>query len=206
MIRRFSRAERWVHRSTAALLITCLITAFVLYNGSVSIAVGHRQWIELVHVYCGLALPVPMIAGLASPAYRADLRRLNRFSAVDRAWLRTAARRGGRLAVGKFNAGQKLNSWLSAGSILVLFCTGQLMYFTGLAPLVWRTGATFVHDWFALGLALLVGGHLYRAVLDPEARRGMRHGSVSRSWARAEHPAWAAGTADADTTDGAEAL
>ena len=194
-MQRFSRAERWVHRLTAVLLLSCLGTAFVLYNGSVAIAVGHRRWVELVHVYCGLALPLPMLLGLASAAYRADLRRLNRFGPVDRAWLRTAARRSG-LAVGKFNAGQKINSWLSAGSILVLVGTGVLMFFTGLAPLAWRTGATFVHDWFALGLGLLVAGHLYRAVRDPEARRGMRHGTVSESWARQEHPAWAEEVAD----------
>jgi formate dehydrogenase subunit gamma len=47
-----------------------------------------------------------------------------------------------------------------------------------------------VHDWFALGLGLLVLGHLYFALLDHEARVGMRTGRVSTRWARAEHAAW----------------
>ncbi len=64
------------------------------------------------------------------------------------------------------------------------------MHFTGLAPLAWRTGSTFVHDWFALGLGLLVMGHLLFAISDPDAREGMRTGRVERRWAEKEHPEW----------------
>jgi formate dehydrogenase subunit gamma len=188
---RFTRAERVVHRITAVLMIVCILTAAILYIGSLSIAVGHRHVVELVHVYCGYALPVPMLLGLASPAYRDDLSRLKRFGGPDWRWLRSRSSRDGRIAVAKFNAGQKLNAWLSCGAILVLLGSGLLMYFTGLAPLAWRTGATFVHDWFALGVGLLVIGHVYFAIFDPEARRGMRTGSVDAEWARAEHAKWA---------------
>ena len=187
---RFSRAERMVHRTTAILMTACILTAAILYNGSISVQVGHRHLIELIHVYCGFALPVPMLLGIASFAYRADLRRLGRFTPADRRWLRSRTRRDGTISVGKFNAGQKLNASLDCGSILVLLGTGVLMYFVRLAPLSWRSGATFVHDWFALALGLLLAGHVIFALRDPEARRGMRTGSVSRSWARAEHAGW----------------
>src|ERR1700759_3257665 len=50
---RFSLAERIIHRPTAILMTACIVTAAVLYNGSVSIAVGHRHLVELIHVYCG---------------------------------------------------------------------------------------------------------------------------------------------------------
>ena len=80
---------------------------------------------------------------------------------------------------------------MSCAAILVLLGTGTIMNFTGWTPLAWRTGATFVHDWVALAIGLLVLGHIYRAVNDPEARRGMRTGAVSADWAQAEHPAWA---------------
>jgi formate dehydrogenase subunit gamma len=190
-IERFSRAERYLHRTTAGLMVACIVTAAVLYNGSISLRVGHRHVVELIHVYCGFALPVPMLLGLISRAYRADLSRLNRFGAADWRWLRSRNRRAGIVRVGKFNAGQKLNAWLSCAAILVLLATGVIMYFIGLAPLAWRTGATFVHDWFALGVGLLVVGHVYQALKDPEARRGMRHGSVAVSWAEAQHGRWA---------------
>jgi formate dehydrogenase subunit gamma len=187
---RFSRAERMIHRTTAILMTVCILTAAVLYNGWIAVPVGHRHLIELIHVYCGFALPVPMLLGILSFAYRADLRRLGRFTPADRRWLRTRTRRDGTITVGKFNAGQKLNASLASGSILVLLGTGVLMYFVRLAPLPWRSGASFVHDWFALALGLLVVGHVIFALKDPEARRGMRTGSVSRSWARIEHAGW----------------
>jgi formate dehydrogenase subunit gamma len=191
VLRRFSPAERAVHRATAALMIVCLVTAAILYNGSISIRVGHRHLVEVIHVSCGYALPVPTLLGLASMAYRADLRRLNRFAPSDWQWLRSRSRRDGAIRVGKFNAGQKLNAALTAGATLVLLATGTIMYFPSLTRLSWRTGATLVHDWFSLGLGLLVLGHIYYAVKDPEARRGMRTGEVSTAWARDEHAAWA---------------
>ncbi|GAA4713837.1 cytochrome b/b6 domain-containing protein [Nocardioides conyzicola] len=187
---RFDRAERLVHRTFGILMGTCLVTALVLYNGSLMLAVGHRHLVETVHVWAGLALPVPMLAGALSAAYRSDVRRLNRFTPADWRWLRSRNRRDGTIPVGKFNAGQKVNAWLVTGSTAVLLGTGALMYWTGLVRLSWRSGATFVHDWFALALGLLVIGHIAYAVRDPEARRGMRTGRVSSRWARREHGAW----------------
>jgi formate dehydrogenase subunit gamma len=189
---RFSRGVRTVHWTVAALVVVLILTAAVLYNGSLSLVVGHRHAVELVHVYAGLALPTPFLLGLLSRAFRADLGRLNRFIPGDWLWLRSRSRRNGTIRVGKFNAGQKLNAALTAGSIAVLLGTGVLMYFTELVRLPLRTGATFVHDWFALGLGLLVLGHIYFALKDRHALRGMRTGRVPTSWALAEHAAWAA--------------
>jgi formate dehydrogenase subunit gamma len=189
---RFSHGVRAVHWSVAALVVVLIVTAAVLYNGSLSLVVGHRHAVELVHVYAGLALPVPFLLGLLSRAFRADLGRLNRFTPADWRWLRSRSRRDGTVRVGKFNAGQKLNAALAAGSIVVLLGTGVLMYFVGLVQLPLRAGATFAHDWFALGLGLLVVGHIYFAVKDRQALRGMRTGRVATTWALAEHAAWAA--------------
>jgi formate dehydrogenase subunit gamma len=203
-LHRFSRVERAVHWTLAVLMIICILTAAVLYNGSLSIRVGHRHLVELVHVYSGFALPVPMLLGLISVAYRADLHRLARFTPSDWRWLRSDRRRDGTIRVGKFNAGQKLNASVTGGAVLVLLGTGIIMYFPSLTRLTWRTGATFVHDWFALGLGLLVLGHITYAVRDREARRGMRTGRVSAAWAQSQHAAWAdeiqAGPAEPENT------
>ena len=188
---RFSRSARWVHGLVGVLMLCCLGTAAVLYVSSLAVLVGHRQLVELVHVWCGFALPVPLVVGLLSPSYRADLRRLDRFTEHDWRWLRSRTRRDGSIPVGKFNAGQKLNGALSAGAIAVLVLTGTVMLLTGRAPLVWRTGATLVHDWSALAVGLLVLGHLSFAFRDPVALRSLRTGTVPRRWARQEHPAWA---------------
>jgi formate dehydrogenase subunit gamma len=195
---RFALVERMVHRLFGVLMGVCIVTAAILYNGAIMIAVGHRYLIEMVHVWSGLALPLPILLGAASKAYRSDARLLNRFTPSDWRWLRSRSRRDGTIRVGKFNAGQKINAWLVVGSSGVLLGTGAIMYWTGLVRLSWRSGATFVHDWFALGLGLLIIGHIAFAFRDPESRRGMRTGVVSRRGARAEHRAWAD---DADRFD-----
>jgi len=190
-VRRFGRATRAVHWTASLLMLICIVTAAVLYNGSLALAIGHRHLVELIHVYSGFALPVPIVLGTISAAYRLDLRRLNRFTPRDWRWLFSRSRRDGSIKVGKFNAGQKLNGALSGGAIAALLGTGIIMYFPGLTRLSWRTGATFVHDWFALAVGLLVIGHIFYASKDSEARRGMLSGRVSASWAYAEHAAWA---------------
>ncbi|MFE4914550.1 cytochrome b/b6 domain-containing protein [Streptomyces sp. NPDC056652] len=192
-IRRFSRAERWVHRVTGALMLLCVATAACLYVPQLAELVGRRALVVTLHEWSGLLLPVPLLLGLASRALRADLRRLNRFLPYDREWLRAVRRRDARPGArpaGKFNAGQKLYAGWIAGAVPVMLGTGLLMWFTGLTPVLWRTSATFVHDWLALAIGVVLAGHIGMAYGDPQARRGMRTGSVDRAWAEREHPRW----------------
>ena len=58
-------------------------------------------------------------------------------------------------------------------------------------PLDWRTGATFVHDWFALGIWVAVLGHIVFALRDGDALDSMLGGDGRRpSWARKKAPLW----------------
>ncbi|MFI0818431.1 cytochrome b/b6 domain-containing protein [Streptomyces sp. NPDC021098] len=192
-VRRFSPAERWIHRTTAALLGVCVVSAACLYVPALAELVGRRFLVVTVHEWTGILTPVPALIGLASRAFRADLGRLNRFGPHDRRWLRAALRRDHspvERPAGKFNAGQKVYAAWTAGAVLVMAATGSLMWFTGLAPLMWRTSATFVHDWLALAVGIVVIGHIGKALADPEARRGMRTGRVDPRWAAREHPLW----------------
>ncbi|MEU3367367.1 cytochrome b/b6 domain-containing protein [Streptomyces pseudogriseolus] len=192
-VRRFGPAQRWAHRATAVLMGVCVATAACLYLPQLAQLVGRRALVVTLHQWAGLLLPVPVLAALVSRAFRADLGRLNRFGPHDRVWLRAALRRDRRPAsrpAGKFNAGQKLYAAWIAGATLVMLGTGLLMWFTHLTPLVWRTAATFVHDWLALTVGIVLAGHIGMALADPEARRGLRAGSVGREWAEREHPLW----------------
>ncbi|MDI3388768.1 cytochrome b/b6 domain-containing protein [Streptomyces sp. B-S-A8] len=177
--RRFSPAERWAHGATAALMLLCIASAACLYVPVLAQAVGRRALVVTVHEWTGLLLPVPLLAGLASRALRADLRRLDRFGPHDRHWLRAELRRErGPRPQGKFNAGQKLYAAWIAGAVLVMLGTGLLMWFTGLAPLAVRTGATFVHDWLALAVGIVVAGHIWMALrmwTHRKALRALRH-------------------------------
>ncbi|MEU3980085.1 cytochrome b/b6 domain-containing protein [Streptomyces sp. NPDC026672] len=192
-LHRFTPAERWIHRTTALLMGVCVATAACLYIPQLAVLVGRRETVVRIHEYAGLALPVPVLLGLASRAFRADLSFLNRFGPHDRVWLRAALRRDRRYSsrpAGKFNAGQKVYAAWLAGATLVMLGTGLLMWFTHLTPLMWRTSATFVHDWLALTIGVVLAGHIGMALADPEARRGLRTGSVDREWAAREHPLW----------------
>lgn len=192
-IRRFSRGQRAIHATLGALMGVCIITAAMLYFGPLSTLVGRRDLVETVHFTSGLLLPLPLVIGaLASRAFRADVRRLNRFLPGDGRWLRASDRRGGAYPSGKFNAGQKLNSAFVLGSVIVLFATGLMLHYFTLFPDDISTGATFVHDAFAAAVVIVSAGHLWMAWQDPEARRGLRTGLVSREWAEREHALWAA--------------
>ncbi|TDD52048.1 formate dehydrogenase [Nonomuraea terrae] len=192
-LRRFSGAERWAHRATAVLMGVCVLTAASLNLPALAQLVGRRALVVTLHQWSGLALPIPVLAALGSRALRADLTLLNRFGPHDRRWLRAVLRRDKRPAsrpAHKFNAGQKLFAAWVAGATLVMLGTGLMMWFAQLIPLGWRTGATFVHDGLALALGIVLAGHIGRAMGDPEARRGMRTGSVAREWAMREHSLW----------------
>ncbi len=193
-IHRFTAAERWLHRSIALLMLVLLATAAALYLPDISVLIGNRPLVSDVHVIAGFLLPVPIVLALGSRAFRNDAGELNRFSPDDWKWLRSKDRRSGHIPVGKFNAGQKLNSAFTLGAILVMLTTGSIMFFSSLFPDDIRTGATFVHDWLTLAIVVVLAGHIYMAMKDAEARVGMRTGAVSGDWARREHEMWARAT------------
>ncbi|MER6062349.1 cytochrome b/b6 domain-containing protein [Streptomyces sp. NPDC001792] len=192
-VRRFSTAERMVHRATGWLMLFCLVTAACLYIGPLAQLVGRRHLMVTVHEWSGIALPLPFLLGLLFPDFRADLRRLNRFAVYDRQWLRSVRRRRTSpeaRPAGKFNAGQKIYAGWIAGAVLVMMFTGLLMWFTGLLPFISRTSVIFVHDCLAWAVTIVVLGHMRKAFEDPETRLGMRTGYVSRSWAARHHSRW----------------
>ena len=207
-LQRFTRAELAVHHATALLMVVCLATAALLYLPVLSTLVGHREAVKTVHVWCGFALPVPIVLGLFSRAFRADLGRLNRFAPHDWRWLRSGDRRlvlqgRGLFPVGKFNAGQKLNAAFTAGAILVMLGTGAIMTFPDPWGDRWRTGATFVHDWLFLLIVVVTAGHLWEAFRDRGALQGLLTGHVELDWALRHHAGWADAWQRSRTEDGA---
>lgn len=198
---RFDLVERVIHWLNAVLFGVLLATAAALYIAPISAAVGRREVVKTIHVYAGLALPFPLLAGLVGRrwgrALRSDLQRLNRWIPDDRRWLATRLRRrdfpfraSQEIRLGKFNPGQKINAAFTGGAMVVMLATGSIMRWYKPWPLSWRTGATFVHDWVATILAIAIAGHIYLAVSDPDALGAMVRGRISRSWARRHAPRW----------------
>ena len=190
---RFDRAERWLHWVNATLVLILIATGSCLYIGFLSGLVGRRVLIRTIHVWTGIVLPIPFLLVVFARwghGFRQDAKRLGRFLTDDWKWLRKRQRRFGSPRVGKFNAGQKINAILVAGTLPVMFGTGLLLHWSHSLPLSWRTGTTFVHDWGYVALSLLIAGHIVKALADPTSLRAMRTGLVPKRWARDEHPRW----------------
>ena len=197
---RFDRVERSVHWVNASLFLILIVTGAALYFTPLIALVGRRHLIEQIHLYVGLALPLPLLLGLAGNwgrRLRRDVSRVNRWTEADVEWLRgmvdTASGRrqpSRRPRVGKFNAGQKLNAAFVAGGGLVMLGTGSLLRWYVPFPLSWRAGATFVHNWLAVVFVIMILGHIGMALSDREALRAMFGGRISRAWAARHAPAW----------------
>lgn len=195
-MQRFTRAERYTHRSLAIIMFVLIATAAALYIPDISAVVGNRDLVKTIHSYAGFILPIPLLLALFSLAFRRDASELNRFHPRDWAWIKRKPYSPNPATIyptreyGKFNAGQKLNSAFTVGAITLMFGTGLVMFFSSLFTDDIRTGATFVHDWLALAIVIVVAGHTYKAFSDAQARMGMRSGNVPYSWAKTHYPEW----------------
>jgi cytochrome b subunit of formate dehydrogenase len=187
---RFGPTERVLHWLCAGLFFAMLVTGFVM---------GRRGGLVHQVLYTShLAFGGLLVAGVALIVWRGDRRRLGadarqvgRFDQLDRRWLRSAPEHLLGLApeppAGRFNAGQKLNTGLTTFVILPgLLLTGLLAVLLGHHSL-----AAELHKLAIIAACVLVGGHLYMALLNPRTRpsaSGMVSGRVDRAWASEHHP------------------
>jgi len=197
VIRRFDVATRVAHWTTTILAVVLLGTGTILYVGQLSAIVGRRALLASIHVWSGILLFVPLLAGMALPRLgrhlRADVHELGQWTKNDRRWLRRRTRVA---PAGKFNGGQKLAAAAFAGLFAMQLLTGALMHWNQPFADDWRTGATFVHDWVYLALVVLTVGHIHRALREPELLRAMTSGTVTRSWSERERPGWTKSISD----------
>ena len=125
---RFDRVQRAAHWVNAALFATLMLTAIPLYFGSLFGVVLPRHLIEQIHLWSGLALPLPIVVSLLGPwgqQMRRDLRRVNYWTTREIRWLRTLGRSP--LEADKFNPGQKLNVLFIGATIVVMLVTGSML-------------------------------------------------------------------------------
>lgn len=175
----------------AVLFGAVMWTALPLYFGSFFGVVFQRHVIAEIHLWCGLVLPVPLIASLLGPwgePMRRDLRRVNYWTRDELAWIRSRGRRA--LEADKFNPGQKLNTVLVGSCTLVMLATGSILQWFRLFPVSWRVGATSVHDAFAYALFLVITAHVVLALSHREALRSMITGTIAARWVRSHARAW----------------
>ena len=185
-VHRFGLAERVGHWWTVAMLGVAALSGLAMGDDDPS------GPFLVVHVGAVVAL----VAGAAVIAAATGWRRLMSLArelflldATDRAWLAGTARhpfdRPAQPQWGMFNAGQKAMAWMLAASVTGLISTGLLALFAHTAG--------GLHALFAVSTAMLVGAHVFMAVVNPSTRHalhGMVFGRVRRAWAAQHHPRW----------------
>jgi formate dehydrogenase subunit gamma len=197
-IRRFSRTERALHWLHAGAFFVLLASGLVLYLPRLSELVARRQLVKDVHLYTGLAwatvITLLILLGLRH-GLRGTIRELERFDGEDLRWL---LRRGGR--AGRFNAGQKLNTIVTAAFAVLFAISGFLLWYGERDTRFRLANTILLHDGLMYVALVLLAGHLYLSLIHPSTRhalRGMIGGTVEEEWARRHHPRWAALADDA---------
>jgi formate dehydrogenase subunit gamma len=199
LVRRFTRSELAVHWTLAVSVLLMILTGIAL-GANVWHAAAFPVHVGSVFLLAGGVLLAALLGD--RPALGRAARQLRTLDPDDRRWLAWAPRNllgggGHPPPVGRFNAGQKLNSMLT-GTLLVA-STGSGLYWWAKLHGVFSNsnldGA--IHNVAGVGVIVLVCGHLYMAVLNPATRhalRGITTGSVDVRWAAEHHPAWLAET------------
>jgi formate dehydrogenase subunit gamma len=188
---RFDLVQRSAHWANAALFGVLMATAIPLYFGSFFGLVWPRHTVAQIHLWTGLALPIPIIVSLLGPwgaRMRRDVHRINLWTREEMRWMRTLGEAP--LEAGKFNPGQKLNAIFIGASIAVMLVTGAMLQWFRFFPVPWRQGATFVHDVFAFAIFIVVIGHIVMALTHPGSLKSIFRGWVSESWAARHAGAW----------------
>lgn len=199
-IHRFTRGERALHWLLAGTFLVMLATGLVLSVPELAPLLA-RPDAKAAHLAAAWALAIGTLLLLALHGRRllGTLRELEVLDRDDLRWLRGApgrlTGRGTPPPQGRFNAGQKLNTAVTAGLMAVAYVTGGLMWLGERDHELRFAGTVLVHDWTMYLLVLLVAGHLHMALVNPATRpalRGIVRGDVDRGWARRHHAKWVA--------------
>jgi formate dehydrogenase subunit gamma len=192
-IPRFSRTERALHWVHASAFFVLTGSGLVLYLPRLSELVARRQLVKEVHLYTALAWAI-LIALLLMLGLRTGLREtIQDVERVDRDDVRWLLRRGGR--AGRFNAGQKLNTIVTAAFAVLFAISGFLLWYGERNTRFRLENTILLHDGLMYVALVLLTGHLYLSLIHPATRHalhGMTRGSVDAEWARRHHPRWAA--------------
>ena len=184
---RFGPTERFAHWWTVAMVAVALLSGLAMGEESrSSLVLG-------VHVGAVVMLGVGLIGAALFGNHRAlfgAARQLIFFDGRDVAWLRSRWQQPLRLdtdrAWGMFNTGQKILAYCLGISLTSVIVTGVLD---------WSSGGEGggLHGPAVVVTALLLGAHIFMAVVNPATRpalAGMVFGRVRRSWAAEHHGEW----------------
>ena len=195
LLKRYEDGDRMNHWVIALFFILAGLSGLAFFHPALfffSNLFGGAQWTRILHPFMGLVMV------LAFAVLFRKLWRDNVMNAADKAWSKHMGDmlRGDKSKmppVGKYNAGQKRVFWAMSISLAVLLITGVMFWrpwFAPFFPIVVLRAAVLLHSVAAVVLVLSTVMHVYAAIWVKGTVRAMTRGTVTESWAKANHALW----------------
>ena len=194
-VSRYSTGARINHWITALSLILLALSGMALFHPSLFFLTnlfGGGQMTRAVHPWIGVVLAVSF-TGMFLRFFM-----LNLWTREDTVWMKNLGKvvNGDEESlpeVGKYNAGQKLVFWGQSILILLLFCSGLVLwdvYFEAYTTIDQKRLSAVVHALCAIGAILIWIVHVYAAIWVKGTLRAMTRGTVTRGWSWKHHRKW----------------
>ena len=195
VVGRYTTGARINHWINACFLILLALSGLAMFHPSLFFLTnlfGGGQAARMIHPWIGCLLLLSF-AGLFIRFWRYNI-----WNRDDSTWLGRIgdvlrARDENLPEVGRYNAGQKLVFWGMTVLILVLFCSGIVIwdvYFAEYTTIDQKRWAALVHALAAIAAILFVIVHVYAAIWVKGTVRAMTRGSVTGGWAWRHHRRW----------------
>ena len=195
MLQRYRDGDRMNHWFIALMFVLAGLSGLAFFHPSLfffSYLFGGGPWARILHPFLG----VLMFVGFLGMFLR--LWKDNVVTAADREWRQhmgdmLRGNKAGMPPAGKYNYGQKMVFWAMALSLVVLLLTGLMFWrpwFAPYFPIDALRAAVLLHSVAAVVLVAATILHVYAAIWVKGTVRAMTRGTVSESWAKANHPLW----------------
>jgi len=194
----FTTGARINHWITATSLVLLALSGLALFHPSLYFLTGlfgGGQTTRAIHPWLGVILFFSF-AGLFLRFWR-----LNLWKGADTTWLvRLKKVLGNRdhedpdlVEIGKYNAGQKMVFWGMTLLIVVLICSGLVIwdqYFSEYTSITQKRVAVLVHALAAVTIICVWIVHVYAAIWVRGTISAMTRGRVTGGWAWRHHRRW----------------
>ena len=195
VVERYTTGARINHWITAASLVLLALSGLALFHPSLfwlTGLFGGGQTTRMVHPWFGVILFFGF-CGLFIRFFS-----LNLWKPEDTVWMKNLGKvmnneEEGLPELGKYNAGQKLVFWGQSILILLLFCSGLVLwdvYFEDYTTIDQKRLAAVIHALCAIGAILIWIVHVYAVIWVRGTLRAMTRGSVTRGWGFKHHRKW----------------
>ena len=196
---RFTLIERLIHWGHALPFVGLLLTGIAMHWTSFAYMVfGSMEAAKIIHKIMALwwlLTPTLLVFTNDRNCLKVNIREIFQWHKRDFIWLGVAIKRVFKKGTdlppqGRFNAGQKINSYLTLFFTLIFAITGLLIWVT--QGKGWLLPA-FIHNIFFILACPIFFGHLYLALVNRNTResiKGIIWGKVDGQWAQEHHPLW----------------